>query len=103
MKNPINILEKLNIPIAYYKFDDEVATPFIIYRGAGSANFKADNKVYNSSYNYTLEYYFKEKNEHLERKIERLLNDNEIIWEKTEDVYIPSENMFLIYYNLGGK
>ena len=103
MKNPLDILKKLNMPIAYFKFNKRVNPPFLIYRGDGSNNFKADNVVYNSSYNYNLEFYFKDKNEHKEREIEELLNENEIIWDKSEDVYIPSENIFVIYYYLGGK
>lgn len=103
MKNPLRLLKKLNMPVAYFKFNKRVNPPFLIYRGDGSANFKADNKVYNSSYNYSLEFYFKEKNENKEREIEELLNENEIIWEKSEDIYIQSENIFLINYYLGGK
>lgn len=103
MKNPLNILKELNIPVAYFKFNNRVEPPFLIYRGDGSTNFNADDKVYNASYNYTVEYYFKSKDEYNEIKLEELLNKNEIIWNKSEDIYIPSENMFVIYYFLGGK
>lgn len=98
MKNPYNLLKNIGIPIAYMKHDKVVDPPFLVYRGSGSDNFGADNTVYNSDYNYTVEYYFITKDEEKEKKLEQLFNDNEIYWEKSEDIYIPSENMYLINY-----
>ena len=54
--------------------------------------------IYYSANKYELEYYFDEKDETTENKIEQLLNKNEIVWEKSDDIYIRSENMFVIYY-----
>lgn len=79
---------------------EKVSPPFLIYRGNGSNNFKSDDEVYYTNYGYTIEYYFKEKDEEKEEAIEKVLNQNKIIWEKSEDIYIDSEKLFLIYYTI---
>lgn len=98
MKNPFRLLETLNIPVSYFKLNSPTPLPYLIYKGAGSDNAEADNKTYYSANKYELEYYFDKKDETTEKKIEQLLNENEIVWEKSDDIYIQSENMFVIYY-----
>ena len=93
------IKEKLDLSIKYGKNNSKIEPPFLIYLGAGSDNISADNKTYNSKNKYNLELYFREKDESLEMKIENLLNDNNIPWEKSEDIFISDENLFeIIYY-----
>lgn len=82
------------------KFNKTVELPFLIYLGRGSSNLLADNKVYESKYNYTIEYYFNLKDERVEKDIEQLFNDNNIPWEKSEDIFISEENMYLIRYEI---
>lgn len=79
---------------------EKVSPPFLIYRGSGANNLKSDDEVYYTDYGYTIEYYFKEKDEEKEEAIEKVLNQNKIIWEKSEDIYIDSEKLFLIYYTI---
>lgn len=98
MENPFRLLETLDIPVSYFKLNGPTPLPYLIYKGAGSDNTEADNKIYYSANKYELEYYFDEKDEITEKKIEQLLNKNEIVWEKSDDIYIQSENMFVIYY-----
>ena len=45
-----------------------------------------------------MEYYYEFKDLEMEDKIEELFNSNEIYWQKSEDIYIESERMFVIYY-----
>ena len=92
------MLQTLGMPVAYMKHSQPVALPYLIYRGNGSVNLKADNVVYNSDNNYVVEYYFDKKSEATERQIEQLFYQNDIPWEKSEDVYIQTEDMFVIYY-----
>ena len=101
MKNPYKLLsENLNMEVAYFKFDRPPQLPYLIYAGEGSDNFTADNKVYDSDYNYRVEYYFDRKNEVIERQIEALFDENEIIWSKSADIYIDTERMFAIHYQI---
>lgn len=100
MNNPYKLLKKTGLQVSYMRNKKEIELPYLIYLGNGSINFKADNKIYNIDNTYIVEYYFKNKNENLERQIEALFNENNIIWEKTEDIFIPDENMIFIRYFL---
>lgn len=93
----------LGIPCAYSHFrDDEVpeSPPYLVYIGSGQDNFEADNTFYYSQNRYQIEYYFVEKDESKEAKIEKLLLDNGLLYSKSEDVYIEDQGVFVIYYNV---
>lgn len=93
----------LGIPCAYSHFrgsDVPESPPYLVYLGAGQDTFKADNTFYWSRNTYQLEYYFTEKNEATEANIEKVLLDNGYLYEKSEDVYIESEGVFVIYYSI---
>ena len=88
---------------AYYKNDDggrEMSPPYIAYRGAGQSDFNADNTYYWARNRYQVEYYFTKKDEAQEAAIEKLLLDNGYLYDKSEDIYIESENVFVIYYTI---
>ena len=91
----------LDIPCAYSHFrDDDVpeAPPYLVYMGDGQDTFEADNSYYWSRNRYQIEYYFTEKNEEQEAAIETLLLDNGYLYDKSEDVYIEEQGVFVIYY-----
>ena len=91
----------LGIPCAYSHFrDDDVpeAPPYLVYIGNGQDTFEADNTYYWSRNRYQIEYYFTEKDEEQEAAIETLLLDNGYLYDKSEDVYIEEQGVFVIYY-----
>ena len=93
----------LGIPCAYSHFrDDEVpeAPPYLVYIGDGQDTFEADNTYYWTRNRYQIEYYFTIKDEDQEAAIEKLLLDNGYLYDKTEDVYIEDQGVFVIYYNV---
>ena len=93
----------LGIPCAYSHFrDDEVpeAPPYLVYMGDGQDTFEADNTYYWTRNRYQIEYYFTIKDEDQEAAIEKLLLDNGYLYDKTEDVYIEDQGVFVIYYNI---
>lgn len=92
----------LSIPCAYSHFTKNVpkAPPYLVYIGAGQDTFDADNTFYWSHNRYQLEYYFTKKDEAQEAEIETLLLNNGLKYQKSEDVFIESENVFVIYYNI---
>ena len=93
----------LGIPCAYSHFrDDEVpeAPPYLVYMGDGQDTFEADNTYYWTRNRYQIEYYFTIKDEDQEAAIEKLLLDNGYLYDKTEDVYIEDQGVFVIYYNV---
>lgn len=93
----------VGIPVAYSHFIDKdkpKAPPYLVYIGDGQDTFEADNSYYWKRNRYQLEYYFTKKNEVEETAIESILLANGFRYEKSEDVYIESEGVFVIYYNI---
>ncbi|MDO5715759.1 MAG: hypothetical protein Q4P25_04210 [Tissierellia bacterium] len=96
--NPIELFKDLGIPVGYYVNPRPGKVPFMVYYGTGTNNFKADDQVYTSNQHWNLELYVCKKDVALEQKIEKILNENEIIWEKGREVYIFTDRTFLIPY-----
>lgn len=97
------VLQSTGLPCAYSHFkpgNQPSAPPYIVYLGAGQYDMAADNTYYYRVNQYQIEYYFTEKNEETEANIEQLLLDNGYPYEKSEDVYIESEGVFVIYYTV---
>lgn len=92
------VLDTLNIPWAYGRFEENAAPPFLIVMGEGQNTFAADNTYYHKKNSYRVEYYFTEKDEDIEADIEDALLDNGFLYERSEDLFIESEDVFVIYY-----
>jgi hypothetical protein len=93
----------VGIPVAYSHFTDKSAPkspPYLVYIGEGQETFKADNTFYHTRNTYQLEYYFTEKDEAEEARIEGVLLENGFLYQKSEDVYIEDEGVFVIYYQI---
>ena len=91
-------LQSTGLPCAYSHFRTKIEPPFIVYIGNGQDVFEADNTHYWRENTYQVEYYFTEKNEENEAVIEEKLLENGFLYEKSEDVYIEDEGIFVIYY-----
>ena len=91
-------LQTTGLPCAYSHFKKHRTPPYIVYIGNGQETFQADNTHYYKENNYQVEYYFTEKNEQNEAVIEEALLDNGYLYEKSEDIFIESEGVFVIYY-----
>ena len=87
--------------VAYRQFPQSAAPelPFIVYYVENSDNFGADNKVYLQKNEVTIELYTKNKDVTSEGLVEKMLNDNDIFWNKYEE-YIESEHMYQISYDI---
>lgn len=97
------ILQQTGLPCAYSHFSEEdspAGPPYIVYLGGGQDNFEADNTYYYQRNRYQIEYYFTKKDEDAEAQIEQLLLANGYLYDKSEDVYIEDEGVFVIYYNV---
>lgn len=92
------VLRSTWLPCAYSHFKTEQEPPYIVYIGNGQNTFDADNTFYYKKNNYQIEYYFTQKSESNEAAIEQALLDNGFLYEKSEDIYIESEGVFVIYY-----
>ena len=91
-------LLKTKLPCAYSHFRQPVQPPFIVYLGNGQTTFGADNTWRYRNNRYQIEYYFTEKNEANEKAIEDVLLSDGFNYEKSEDSFIESEGLFVIYY-----
>lgn len=93
----------LGLPCAYSHFrgdDAPEAPPYLVYLGDGQTTFAADNTFSFTENRYQLEYYFTDKDEAQEAEIEEFLLANGYLYEKSEDVYIEEQGVFVIYYSL---
>lgn len=91
-------LQSTNLPCAYSHFRKKQEPPYIVYIGNGQETFEADNTHYWKTNSYQVEYYFTEKNEQNEASIEDALLNAGYLYEKSEDIFIESEGVFVIYY-----
>lgn len=92
------ILESIGLPCAYSHFRKDQAPPYLVYIGDGQDQFDADNTYIWKDNRYQIEYYFTKKNEEVETEIENKLLENGYLYDKSEDVYIEGEDVFVIYY-----
>lgn len=93
-------LQRTNLPCAYSHFPKKIEPPYLVYLGRGQSTFGSDNTWSFRDNRYQVEFYFKEKNEAIEAELESVLLADGYNYEKSEDVYIESENLFVIYYNI---
>lgn len=94
------ILQSTGLPCVYSHFDKDTPLPYIAYLGDGQDTMAADNIYYWKRNNYQIEYYFKEKNEQNEAAIEQVLIDNRYLYDKSDDLYLEDQGVFVIYYNI---
>ena len=91
-------LQGTGLPCAYSHFRTAQDPPYIVYIGNGQDTFEADNTHYWRRNTYQVEYYFTTKNEQNEASIEDALLTAGYLYDKSEDIYIEDQNVFVIYY-----
>lgn len=100
MRNIVTTLQGLDIPVAYSHFKTAVNPPFLVYLGNGQNTLDADGTHYWRQNTYQVEYYFEKKDEAVETSIEDALLADGWLYDKSEDVFIESEGLFVIYYSV---
>lgn len=100
MQNLKEILEQLNIPVAYDHFNTATTPPFIAFRRYNTNNFGADNVVYKKINNYYIELYTEYKDVDLEEELEDLLTSEGIFFNVESETYIEDEKMYEIIYTI---
>lgn len=91
-------LQSTGLPCAYSHFKTDQTPPYIVYVGNGQDKLDADNTHYWRNNRYQVEYYFTEKSESNEASIEDALLGAGFLYEKSEDLYLEDQGVFLIYY-----
>ena len=98
-KEVYKMLKTINLPLAYDHFEERKAPkpPYLVYRYPHTNNFAADGGVHTIVNALDIELYTESKDLTTERKIETVLNECGIFYEKTE-TFITSEKMYQITY-----
>jgi hypothetical protein len=94
-----SMVESVGIPSAYYQFADDTGQqpPFICFFYGNSNDVTADNINYVRVERLYIELYTDQKDFALEAKVEKTLNDNGIVFAKSQD-YIDIERMHVTVY-----
>ena len=92
------IIKEMGLPCIYGTYKEEQAVPYISYTGYGQDVFYADNGAYHRVNLYQIVYYYKTKDETKEDAIEEALLGAGFIYDKSEDYYDTSENVYYIIY-----
>ena len=100
MRSIVTTLQGLDIPVAYSHFKTAVNPPFLVYLGNGQNTLDADSTHYWRQNTYQLEFYFEKKDEAQETSIEDAPLADGWLYDKSEDVFIESEGLFVIYYSV---
>lgn len=95
-------LQTLGIPVAYDHFDSnkQVTIPFIVYREQQLSTFRADDKTYHQFFNFEIELITEKKDIELENRLEVLLTNNNIPYEKNDEVWDNDERIYHNYYEI---
>lgn len=100
MEKIVMMLDEIDIPFAYDHFAEGESPdpPFICYLTPNSDNFAADGKVYYKLSEIHIELYTDCKDLSAEQKVEAVLDEHGIFYEKSE-VWIESEKLYEVLYS----
>lgn len=99
----IEVLKTTGLPCVYSHFRKgknmpNIEPPYLAYIQSGQEQLAADNTRYWHNNTYQIEYYFKDKNSAAEAAIEKALLDAGLIFERSEDIFLDDEDVFVAYY-----
>ena len=100
MDKILQMLKDMDVLFAYDHFaeGESPAPPFICYLIPGSDNFSADGRVYKKINEIHLELYTDFKDLSVESKVESVLDEYGIFYDRTE-TWIESEKMYEVLYS----
>lgn len=95
------MLDQTEIPYRYFLFEEKEAVepPFLVWYLPDTDNFSADGQVYYRIDSLNLELYTDQKDFELEERLERILDEQGIYWDKTE-AYLEEEQMYEVLYEM---
>ena len=94
----VEALNTTGLPVRYSHFTNPADPPFLVYLGNGQNQFDADDSIFWKENEYRIEFYYTEKDPGMEETIEAALLAYGFRYTKSEDTWIESEGVFLIYY-----
>ena len=99
MDRLLEIIKRIGLPNAYHHFaeGESPEPPFLIYLLPASDNFSADGRVYFKANEVHIEIYTDYKSPNIEKKVEAVLDEHGIFYNKSE-VFIESEKLYEVLY-----
>lgn len=99
MDRLLEIIKHIGLPNAYHHFaeGESPEPPFLIYLLPASDNFSADGRVYFKANEVHIEIYTDYKSPNIEKKVEAVLDEHGIFYNKSE-VFIESEKLYEVLY-----
>ena len=93
------IMEEMGLPFAYHHFaeGESPEPPFRCFRQTQSDNFSADGTAYFKVADVDIELYTDKKNPETEKRVEKMLSDAGIFFDK-EEVWISSEKLYEVVF-----
>lgn len=96
------ILEQANLPVTYRAFETGHVpqTPYLIYFESHPDIKRADDEQEYQIKSVTVELIFERKDEDLEETLEELLCTHQLVFEVSEESYIPTERLSVKPYTV---
>jgi hypothetical protein len=100
MEELVAMLQEIGVPFAYDHFaeGESLNPPFLCYLLPGSDNFAADGRVYFKISEVRVELYTDQKEPAVESRVEAILDDHGIFYNKSE-VWIQREKLYEVLYS----
>lgn len=99
LKQLMVALAQIGIPFAFHHWEKPPAPPYGVYLYDSTSNFGADNEVYLVIENGRIELYTKGHDQQLQDKIEAVLQENKIFWDRDTE-YIDSLRLYQTTYEI---
>ena len=95
------LISDIGFPFAYHHFSEGESPdpPFLVYLTPGSHNFSADGVVYHRVDQLDIELYTDKKQPEQEAKLEAVLDEAGMFYDKTER-FIQSERLYEVLYEM---
>lgn len=97
-KQLIDVLTASGVPFAYSHFHSPQVAPYGVVVSPGTDNFDADNRVYHEITQWRIELYTKGRDFALEDTIKSIISTKGIVWEITNAVFIPEEDIHMTVF-----
>lgn len=94
-----DLLQATGLPVAYNVFAEPQQLPYLCYLVPYTNNFSADGMVYAQIDHVQIELYTRTKEPAIEQRLEQVLDNAGLFWEKEEE-YIDSEHCYQILYEI---
>lgn len=95
------VLDSSGIKFKYHHWEKPAPPlPYGVYLCNGAETFKADGQAYFKNDNIRIELYNNKKDVKVETQLENALDRAEIYYKKVDEIYLETEKMYQIIYEL---